>query len=273
MTFQIGDKISVDYHGVNYIGWVVEKHGIMCSCELIDFPHDCNFLETTIKGDIFPENDLTLVKKRDVRRGDMIYTNGKWYNVLSCNINDYSNEIYVQNNGEFASIIPHLNKQQISKKEIKKGVSMVNLLTCDKFRKKVFLKKKHKKFNKQEVKILITQQDNKVYACLQSNGKVEKMSVAKCSPNDIFDFKIGAKLALDRLFNSEQKPKENYSWVKCIGYTQLNEHFFTVGKKYKIYDNGDIMADNGYVYEAYETRTKKETLDFLSKFYIFEEVE
>lgn len=60
-----------------------------------------------------------------------------------------------------------------------------------------------------------------------------------------------------------------YSLVKCVGYRQNHEFAFTVDKEYKIYNNGKITNDNGYVYS--NSKTKEEALDFLSEWYIFEE--
>lgn len=125
-------------------------------------------------------------------------------------------------------------------------------------------------------KIEITTDGKKTTAVLYNNdGSVKRKASAKCSPDDKFDFEIGAQIAMKRLKLNEvpaedlvEKPK--YSIVKCVGYKQKNEFFFTVGKEYKIYENGEITNDNGHTYRCY--KTKKDQLEFLSKWYIFEEV-
>lgn len=54
-------------------------------------------------------------------------------------------------------------------------------------------------------------------AILKDGKKVIKKAQAKCSPDDTFDFNIGAKLAFDRLMGIET-PKKNKSVAKdCTG--------------------------------------------------------
>ena len=36
-------------------------------------------------------------------------------------------------------------------------------------------------------------------------------------------------------------------WVRCVGYTQSFEHFFTIGKEYEVND-GHIINDSGHKY-------------------------
>lgn len=54
---------------------------------------------------------------------------------------------------------------------------------------------------KQEIHI--TRKDNKVHAVLKEDGKVIKHSVARCHPEDEFDFQVGSELAYNRLFGLE----------------------------------------------------------------------
>lgn len=49
--------------------------------------------------------------------------------------------------------------------------------------------------------IHITTDGNTVHAVLKEGKKVVKRSKAVCSPEDMFDFKTGANLAMDRLFS------------------------------------------------------------------------
>ena len=58
-------------------------------------------------------------------------------------------------------------------------------------------------FPKQEIHI--TRKDNEVHAILKENDKVIKRTVAKCHPEDAFDFKVGSKLVYDRLFEKDNE--------------------------------------------------------------------
>lgn len=53
--------------------------------------------------------------------------------------------------------------------------------------------------------IVIYRKENSVFALDKSTGKKAE---AKCSPEDDFDFNVGAKLAFDRLFGIEKKVEE-----------------------------------------------------------------
>lgn len=50
-----------------------------------------------------------------------------------------------------------------------------------------------------EWKIVVVQYKNRVIASLYEGGKKVAAGVAKCSPEDIFDFSTGARIAFDRL--------------------------------------------------------------------------
>lgn len=117
-------------------------------------------------------------------------------------------------------------------------------------------------------KLIIYREDNKTIAKYYKDDKTVTAE-AKCAPEDEFNFEYGAKLAIDRAIEKMEEEKIGYSWVKCVGYRQNQEFAFTVDKEYKIYNNGKITNDNGFVYSNSET--KEEALDFLSKWYIFEE--
>ena len=84
--------------------------------------------------------------------------------------------------------------------------------------KNFYKKVKEKKMNKnEELKnvntIIITRDGDTVYAvaydCPSSGGiNVCHRTIAECSPDDIFDFNIGAKLAFDRLYEGyDMTPK------------------------------------------------------------------
>lgn len=48
--------------------------------------------------------------------------------------------------------------------------------------------------------IHITTEGNITHAVLKDGDKITKRAIAKCSPRDVFDFEIGAKIAIKRLF-------------------------------------------------------------------------
>lgn len=118
-------------------------------------------------------------------------------------------------------------------------------------------------------RLTIYREDNKTIAKYYKGDKVVT-SVAKCAPEDEYSFETGVKLAMDRAIDKMKEEEIGYSWVKCVGYRQKNEFDFTVEKKYKIYENGEITCDDGYTFSSEDTR--EDMLRFLSKWYIFEEV-
>ena len=83
-------------------------------------------------------------------------------------------------------------------------------------------------------------------------------------------FETNADYLLAELFDKMRQEEIGYTWVKCVGYKTKDTFDFTIGKKYKIYNNGRITDDTGFVFSG--KKTKKEMLDFLSEWYIFEEV-
>lgn len=93
-------------------------------------------------------------------------------------------------------------------------------------------------------KIVITTDGKVTTAKLYEDGKTVKTATAKCSPEDTFDFGVGAKLALERL-TAPEKPKEEppkyYNGkVVCV----KTDADFTVGKVYEIVD-GVLYDDRG----------------------------
>ena len=84
--------------------------------------------------------------------------------------------------------------------------------------------------------ITITRHGDKVVA---KYGK--KVGVAKCSPDDTFDFAVGAKLAFSRLMGEpEDKPKPEQEFkvgefVRVIGNSRFT-HFFPIGSIVRIMD-------------------------------------
>lgn len=118
-------------------------------------------------------------------------------------------------------------------------------------------------------KLVIYRDNNKTIAKYYKDDKTVTAE-SKCAPEDEFDFECGAKLAMDRAIEKMKEEEIGYSWVRCVGYRQSHEFYFTVGEKYKIFSNGRITDDSGYTYLS--ENTKEDMLDFLGDYYIFEEV-
>ena len=87
-----------------------------------------------------------------------------------------------------------------------------------------------------EEEITITRHGDKVVAKF---GK--KVGVAKCSPDDTFDFAVGAKLAFSRLMGEPEdkpKPKQEFKvgeFVRVIGNSRPT-HYFPIGSIVGIMD-------------------------------------
>lgn len=65
-----------------------------------------------------------------------------------------------------------------------------------------------------EEKVVILRSGNTVTATQYADGKKRGTGVAKCSPEDSFDFAFGAKLALERLFGETESATETrFDWV------------------------------------------------------------
>ena len=101
--------------------------------------------------------------------------------------------------------------------------------------------------------IVIYRKDNEVVSLDKRTGK---KAIAKCSPEDTFDFNIGAKLAFDRLINSNKN-----TTVLGNGFKEVNRHA-KIGEYIKIvdaflpyghYKNGDILqiVDDTHGYARY----------------------
>ena len=91
-----------------------------------------------------------------------------------------------------------------------------------------------------ENKIVITSDGEKTLARLYDGNKVIKTATAKCSHDDKFSFETGAKIAFERLFDSEEKEEQKYFNGKVVC---VNKYAgFTVGKIYK-FVNGQCFDD------------------------------
>lgn len=68
-----------------------------------------------------------------------------------------------------------------------------------------------------ETKVVILQNGNAVMATQYVNSKKVNASIARCCPEDAFDFSFGAKLALERLLDCMgSAPETAFDWDKFI---------------------------------------------------------
>ena len=91
-----------------------------------------------------------------------------------------------------------------------------------------------------ENKIVITSDGVETRARLYDGNKIIKTTTAKCSPDDKFSFETGAKIAFERLFDSEEKEEPKYFNGKAVC---MDKYIgFTVGKIYE-FANGQCLDD------------------------------
>lgn len=94
-------------------------------------------------------------------------------------------------------------------------------------------------------KIVITSDGKETLARLYDGNKVINKAVAKCSPEDEFNFCKGARLAFDRLMGDEPVKSKYYNGkVVCVE-KKTKGCPYTVGKIYKFKD-GKTVNDDGY---------------------------
>lgn len=110
-----------------------------------------------------------------------------------------------------------------------------------------------------ENKIVITSDGEKTLARLYDGEKVVKTATAKCSLDDKFNFETEAKIAFERLFDSEE-PKYFNGKAVCV-----NKYVgFTIGKIYEFVD-GQCFDDRKKVRP---TRFKCKDLAFFGDVFI-----
>lgn len=107
----------------------------------------------------------------------------------------------------------------------------------------------------EETKVVILRDGNTVTAAQYIDGAKVNTGVAKCSPEDSFDFGTGAKLALERLFESE-KPlfyaPLKFDWDKfasgdlCVELNRKNMDSFL-----------KVCEERGYKWMSGEAATEK----------------
>lgn len=113
-------------------------------------------------------------------------------------------------------------------------------------------------FDDSAKEIHITVKGNQTHAILKENGKVIKHEVAKCHPDDEFDFRIGTELAFDRLFDKEgviedceEEHEEDDKLLNCsFEVLSDNSRYLTAGKVYDVV-NGIFVADNKVWYPVW----------------------
>lgn len=88
-------------------------------------------------------------------------------------------------------------------------------------------------------KIVITADGTETLARRYVDGKVVDRAIAKCHPDDKFDFLIGAMVAFDRLVGekeSEEPEKPKYYNGKVVCVKSAFPEYWTVGKVYEFID-------------------------------------
>jgi hypothetical protein len=115
----------------------------------------------------------------------------------------------------------------------------------------VFTEKELEPIN--EKKIVITVNGTETLAKLYEGNKVIKSAVAKCSPEDEFDFETGARIAFDRLVGEkpvEEKPKYYNGKVVCVCSKSPD---IPKGKIYNIVDGVFTFDDGRVIDEKYKS--------------------
>lgn len=97
-----------------------------------------------------------------------------------------------------------------------------------------------------DVRILITTNGKETLARLYEDGEVKKSAKAECSPDDTFDFSVGAKIAFERLIKPTPKFRVG---DKVIGNAKAERYCITMkdrrGTVEKVNPDGSIdVRDN-----------------------------
>lgn len=93
--------------------------------------------------------------------------------------------------------------------------------------------------NDTDKKIVITVDGKETLAKLYEDGKVVKSAVAKCSPDDEFDFEVGAKIAFGRLI--EDKPDK---WCVVNRPPKVGDFIRLKETRWSFNRQGDILKVN-----------------------------
>ena len=96
-------------------------------------------------------------------------------------------------------------------------------------------------------KIVITTDGKETLARLYDGNTVVKSAVAKCCPDDSFDFKTGATIAFGRLMGQEKvEEKAAYYNGKVVCVSKTEGFAYTVGKIYE-FKEGKVKIDNEFI--------------------------
>ena len=107
--------------------------------------------------------------------------------------------------------------------------------------------------------IVMYRKDNQVIALDKTIGK---KAIAKCSPEDEFDFYAGCRIGFDRLTGKEKPKMEPLNAKICV--LDDRDKNFTKGKIYNI-DNGKITDDKGNVWPGFwRFKNMDEVCDYFS---------
>lgn len=91
--------------------------------------------------------------------------------------------------------------------------------------------------------IVIYRKDNQMIALDKSTGE---KAIAKCSPQDTFDYKLGAKLAFSRLMGEEEDKASGNFKVLCVENAYLGSDLvFKKGELYE-YVNGSCLREDNH---------------------------
>lgn len=95
-------------------------------------------------------------------------------------------------------------------------------------------------------KVVITTDGVTTKATLYSKNTKVRTASAKCSPDDKFDFGVGAKIAMERLYPDKSEPTPKYLNCKFVLTSNSGEKIprFTEGKVYEL-KNGVVTSDDG----------------------------
>ena len=137
-------------------------------------------------------------------------------------------------------------------------VGTVTEVTAKHFKADTYMCLNYEYFDKlNEDKIVITTKGDKVIANLYEGKKIIKSAEAKCSPDDEFDFKIGAKLAFERLVGTNEV-REVKREAKVGEYIKIVKPFMSNSA----YKRGDILKVIGVEAETIGTISNVRVKEF-----------
>lgn len=110
-------------------------------------------------------------------------------------------------------------------------------------------------------KIVITADDKTTTAKMYDGKEVVKTAIAKCSPEDEFDFETGAKIAFDRLF---VKPEEkSFDWDAF-----KNDEFFVQVTAYNFESFVKAAEKHGCFFHNHENPNPFKEEEFMFRLYV-----